>query len=300
MIYKRVAIGALARNCEENLPSNILRIEELRTHFAKSSVFVYENNSIDRTKLFLKEWQEKGDDVYLQSEDIDETAYQTNIKTGKFYRGTGEGRIRKMCDCRNKLLDLIRSHGSYDYVIFIDIDVEWFSVEGVISSIENAPEGWSGLFSNCFVSYRNGDKEFEYPMHYDTFAFLKKGKSIEQINRRELNSFRRVLLAKKIYKEVNRQFYCGCESAFGGIGIYKGDIIEGKKYELYKPASWVGTGTALCEHIWFNARVCGAKYISRDLRVRYQWLSASGLRWMIVKHAPVLFSLAGTIKSIMK
>lgn len=299
MLDKSVAIAALARNCEENLPGNIERIEELRKSFSNSAVFLYENNSIDRTKAILKEWQDKGDAVFLQSEDIDEFVYQTNGKVGRLYRGTGEGRIRKMCDCRNKLLDLIQSHGSFDYVIFIDIDVQWFSVDGVVKSIENAPEGWGGLFSNCYVSYRNGAQTFDNPQHYDTFGFVEKEKKPGKIKYGELNLFRRLWLARKIFREANRQAYYECESAFGGIGIYKGEKIDGLKYELYKPVSWEKTSSTLCEHIWYNARVEGAKYIARDLRVRYLWFDISGLRWVMAKNAPVLYSLLGAVKGLM-
>lgn len=144
MIDKRVAIGALARNCDENLPSNIERIEELRSRFSKSIVFIYENNSTDSTKSILVEWSSKSKGVYVKSEDIDETLYKSSNKIGRLYRGTEIGRIKKMCDCRNKLLDMIRHKGPFDYVIFIDIDIAWFSIDGVVTAVENAPEGWGG------------------------------------------------------------------------------------------------------------------------------------------------------------
>lgn len=295
MIDKSVAIAALARNCEESLPTNISRIEKLRKSFSCSAVFLYENNSTDRTKAILREWQERNDAVYLQSENIDESIYRANGNVGKLNRGTGEGRIRKMCDCRNKLLDLIKSRGSFDYVIFVDIDIEWFSVEGVVKSIENAPKDWGGLFANCYVTYRNGVQVFDNPMHYDTFAILESGKKLEQIRLSDLNPYRRIILANKIYKEVNNTCYYKCESAFGGIGIYKGEIIEGLKYELYKPMSWNNANSALCEHIFFNSKVAGEKYIAKDLRVRYQWSDVHGMKWMFVRYFPILYSMIGNV-----
>lgn len=300
MIDKCVAIGALARNCEENLPKNIERIEELRKQFRQSSVFLYENNSTDHTKAILKEWQAKRDSVYLFSEDIDESVYKLARKENRFFEGTSEGRIRKMCDCRNKLLGLIKQQGSFDYVLFIDIDIVWFSVEGVIRSIENAPEGWGGLFSNCFVTFTNGIRTFDNPMHYDTFAYIEKGTPLEMIAYNSINIFRRQLLSYRVFKLVNDCAYFECKSAFGGIGIYRGAVLDHLRYELYRPPTWKELGPTLCEHIYFNERVEGKKFISREMKVCYQHFEARGFKWFVMIHCPLLYNLMGTLKRVMR
>lgn len=300
MIEKSIAIGALARNCEEHLSKNIERIEELRNYFSQSSVFLYENNSTDHTKAILKEWQEKRESVYLLSEDIDESVYKVARKEKRLYGGTSEGRIRKMCDCRNKLLGLIKNQGNFDYVIFIDIDIAWFSVEGVIRSIENAPEGWGGLFSNCFVTFTNGVKSFDNPMHYDTFAYVEKGMPLEMIAYNSLNVFRRQLLSYKVYKQVNDCDFFECQSAFGGIGIYKGTVLDHLRYELFRPSTWKELGSTLCEHIYFNERVEGRIFVSKEMKVCYQHFEAQGIKWCLLTHCPLLFNFMGTLKRVMR
>lgn len=300
MIKKTIAIAALARNCEENLPDNIERIEKLRKKFSDSAVFVYENNSTDSTRNILHKWSSTSNCVWVKSEDIDESPYKSGKKVGRLYRGTEEGRIRKMCDCRNKLLDMIRNKGPFDFVIFIDIDIAWFSIDGVVSAIQNAPEGWGGLFANCYVTFINGGISYDFPMHYDTFAILQLGNRIERIKYRDLNQIRRTFLSKKIYDQANCAMYFECLSAFGGVGIYKWEQIEDLKYEVYTPSSWEKTGSTLCEHIYFNSRVIGKKYIVRDLKVCYHYFETKGLRWMITKHFPLAFGLFSVIKSVIK
>lgn len=298
MIYKRVAIGALARNCEENLPDNIERIEKLRKKFSDSAVFVYENNSTDSTRNILHKWSSTSNCVWVKSEDIDESPYKSGKKVGRLYRGTEEGRIRKMCDCRNKLLDMIRNKGPFDYVIFIDIDIAWFSINGVVSAIQNAPEGWGGLFANCYVTFINGGISYDFPMHYDTFAYLDYGRNPEDIKIKELNRFKRHHMAGVIWRKVNSRDYLQCNSAFGGIGVYKQEAIKGLKYKDYKPVEWKNTNSSLCEHIMYNNSLKGVCYIAKDLRVSYFLVEKNHLEQWILRTFPHLYSFVGMLKEL--
>lgn len=298
MIKKTIAIAALARNCEDNLPKNIKRIEKLRSYFSGSDVFVYENNSTDSTKDILREWQEESVDIILRIEDIDESKYKSNAQIGRQYRGTGKGRIRKMCDCRNKLLQMIRERGQYDIIIFKDIDVEWFSVEGIVSAIENAPKGWGGLFANCYCTYCNGDTTYNHSPYYDTFAYLKKGYDPKDMKISELSKFRRHLLSYRIKNQIEQNAYFECQSAFGGIGIYDGHSIDGIMYELFTPSSWNEYDVCPCEHIFFNSKIGEPKYIARDLEVCYYEYHLSGLRWFFYKNAPRLYNFIGYLKGV--
>lgn len=299
MLDKSVAIAALARNCEENLPSNIDRIEKLRLLFSSTAVFVYENNSTDSTKAILSAWQKRSENVFLRSEDLDESRYRTGQKVSRLYGGTSAGRIKKMCDCRNKLLDIIRQSGKeFDYVIFIDIDVAWFSIDGIVESIEKAPKGWGGLFSNCYVTYCKDDEAFILPSHYDSYAYLDCGKTPAQIKKSLLNVFNKLFLSRRVYRNVNKTQFYPCASAFGGIGIYPAGILR-SEYELYIPDSWRENNMALCEHIPFNAKVEGEKYISHALEVCYQYVDVAGAKWKFVRHAPFMFHLLGLVKSLL-
>lgn len=299
MIYKRVAIGALARNCEENLPSNIERIEELRKGFSESAVFVYENNSTDSTKSILKRWNSTSKGVCVKCEDIDETPYKSAQKVGRLYRGTEEGRIRKMCACRNKLLEMIRNNGPFDYVIFIDIDIEWFSIDGVVSAIQNAPEGWVGLFANCYCTFIDGGDNVVRSAYYDTFAFLNKDSRPESMKLSDLSQYRRYKLSFQITNLIRRFNYFECGSAFGGIGIYDGKSIEGLTYETFIPSSWKSNALCPCEHIYFNSKINGSKFISKDLEVCYNDFKLSKEKWILFKLFPQVYFFIGFLKGVL-
>lgn len=298
MIDKRIAIGALARNCEENLPGNIDRIEELRKHFASSCVFIYENNSTDSTKDILKKWQSKSDNIYLRLEDIDESKYRLTRKERLLYRGTSSQRIKKMCDCRNKLLNMINQGVDTDYVVFIDVDIKWFSVDGIINSIENAPKDWGGIFSNCYVSFLTNQGIFDLPEYYDTFAYLDYGREADEIELKELNRLKRHHIADVIYKKVNSTGYLQCVSAFGGVGLYKRCAIEGLKYNTYSPIKWNDTSSSLCEHILYNSKVKGACYVARDLRVTYFLVKKNRFEQFLLRNCPHFYSFVGMLKEL--
>lgn len=298
MIDKRVAIGALARNCEQNLPENIERIEELRKKFSYSAVFVYENNSTDSTRNILQKWSSTSNGVWVKSEDIDESPYKSSKKVGRLYRGTEVGRIRKMCDCRNKLLDMICNKTPFDYVIFVDIDIAWFSIDGVVSAIQNAPEGWGGLFANCYCIFNDGGENVVRSSYYDTFAFLNKDGKPERMKLSDLNKFRRYKLSFQISKLIRNFKYLECESAFGGIGIYNGKSIEGLSYEAFIPSSWKSNFVCPCEHIFFNSKINSPKFVSKDLEVCYNDFQLSNGKFLFFRMFPRVYYFIGFLKGL--
>ena len=135
-------------------------------------------------------------------------------------------------------------------------------------------------------------------MHYDTFAYLKAGRALERIKYCELNAFKRIFTAYKVYKKVNEEDYFQCASAFGGVGIYKWEFISGLRYETYIPKLWNNCGSYLCEHILFNSKAQGKKYIARKIEVCYQTTSVGTLKFILIKQAPVLHSIVGLLRSI--
>ena len=46
-------------------------------------------------------------------------------------------------------LDILESiNDSIDYLMVIDIDINSFSIEGILKSIQNAPNNFGGIFAN--------------------------------------------------------------------------------------------------------------------------------------------------------
>ena len=132
-------IALMARNCRDALKTNRDKVIQLADYFGKASIVVVENDSTDGTKEELEDWQKQDARVAVIARDglfADGDRTSTNLS-----------RIRRMAYYRNLYMeyaDRIRP----DYLIVIDIDIDSFFPEEVLSAMRNAPADWSALFAN--------------------------------------------------------------------------------------------------------------------------------------------------------
>jgi len=265
MINKNVVIAALARDCDKSLVSNIPRIDKLRKEFAWSQVVVIENDSKDNTKEILNTWSTQSEGVKIISNDFG-TVTIPQVSSEIPSPNTSSYRIGKMVRYRNMYLDYIRTiQHTIDYLIIIDIDIEDFSVDGIVKSILSAKEDWGGIFANGITKKEFNGKVFS-KIFYDIFAVQecplpdRIGFTPQSLDYRQ----------KTIGKIINRNYFTSVVSAFGGVGIYKYNIIRDYKY--YVVPNCENENEALCEHIPFNIEIIKAgymNYISKDLYVLY-------------------------------
>jgi hypothetical protein len=272
-IVKNIVIAILARDCQDSLTNNIPLIEELRKKFIWSHVVVVENDSVDNTKEILSNWESSSNGVKIISQDfgtktIPDKTIEMVSPTTSFYR------IEKMAFYRNIYLDYIAElQHEIDYVVIIDIDVKWFSVDGLINSIKEVNENWGGIFSNGVTKgkimgitsriYYDIFASYEYPIK-DIFSYTQK--SLDE-------SF------KTINRNVKRHKYYSVISAFSGIGIYKYEAIKNLRYTAVRNLN--NSNEAVCEHIPFNTEIIKAgykNYISNDFAVVYTMTHNLGLR----------------------
>lgn len=276
MINQSIAIGILARNCNSALKENIARVEELGSNFASYNVVAVENDSTDGTKETLEEWSERNTRIVVNSTDTGLDTIPQKSKSIPF-PDWSTLRIEKMSRYRNLILDEIKQRFHPDLVCIIDIDLLYFSVDGIVKAIENAPEGWGGLFANgqqrCTVKGRTQ----QFPTQYDPFAYLEKGKDFRQASSfvfgKEHDLFKGYMMHRMVCASDER--YIPCESAFGGVGIYKFECIKDLKYEAYVIPEYEKDSIALCEHVPFNCRISEKgynNYIAKDIvTVREFW-----------------------------
>lgn len=276
MVNKSIVIGILARDCESALKKNIGKVESLGRHFLSYKVVIFENDSKDGTKKILQKWAGDNENIVLISENNGTVTIPPQTDEVPF-PGWSKGRIEKMSGYRNRLLDEIGKRFRPDYLCFIDIDLYDFSVEGIVSAIKNAPDGWGGLFANgrnqCTV---NGELRL-FPCQYDPYAFLPLGVDYT------LASSYKFTHDDDIYKgyamhgfvSENGNDYVPCQSAFGGIGVYRYSCIDGLRYSACVLPEYEKDSIALCEHVPFNCKLAerGYKlYIAKDmLTIRESW-----------------------------
>ena len=261
MINKSILIAALARDCNDSIIRNIPKIELLRKEFKESHVVVIENDSKDGTKETLKRWEKESSCVKIIMNDFGTVTIPQQSETMKS-PSTSMHRISKMAKYRNIYMDYARNASfKIDYLIIIDIDIENFSVEGIIKSIKNAPNDWGALFANGFTSFHGF-----LPNYYDMFAYIDESMKATSPTSSSLYHKKR-----ELNKLLKCNEYINCVSAFGGIGIYKWELIK----ELYYNAEANNASKvfeAICEHIPFNRNIAEnghRNYICRKMKVKY-------------------------------
>lgn len=156
-----------------------------------------------------------------------------------------------------------------------------------------------GLFANCFCTYNNGGNNVVRSAYYDTFAFLNKNRRPEGMKLYDLNKYKRYKLSYHITKGIRNHNFFECESAFGGIGIYEGKIIEGLIYETFIPSSWKSNAICPCEHIFFNSKIKSPKFISKDLEVCYNVYRLSKGKWMLLRVFPNVYYFLVLLKGVL-
>lgn len=260
MIDKNIVICLLARDCSSAVLRNIPKIEQLRTFFSNSSVVAVENDSKDNTKEVLKEWRKKSDNIHLVLNDFGTlTIASSEDKEMRSYN-----RIEKMARYRNMYMEYVEKNilHSVDYVIVIDIDIYHFDVDGVLKTIEVAPEDWGGLFANGTQRLSLWGKVISR-RQYDLFAFLKDEGAV--INPKTMFEWKR-----KIDKKIENAIFLKCVSAFGGMGIYKWEAIKGLRYVAEENPNI--KGEYIAEHISFHRDIIKkgfSNYISKKMKVDY-------------------------------
>lgn len=277
MINKSILIAALARDCNDSIIRNIHKIELLRKEFKESHVIIIENDSKDGTKETLSRWKQRSKGVEAIMNDFGTVTMPE--KTKKIANpGTSHYRISKMASYRNMYMDYARkAQFTIDFLLVMDIDIDDFSVEGIVESINNAPKNWGALFAN-------GNKIFNDKLksYYDYFAYVPDGSKTLSMDYNDM-----FFQAGKVRKLLKKNEYVKCISAFGGMAVYQWELIKGLHYTAEDNTVCHSCET-LCEHIPFNNNILkqgACNYIAANMNVSYGHCS---LYYVIVTNLPPL------------
>ena len=156
----KIAVVALARNCDNLLLKSIENIQALECK--KLKIFIFENDSEDDTKNSINIIAKKYDNISFKSID----------NGNKYLQDRSRERTNDLADYRNECQDWVKENCSdCDYVIVLDLDADLgFSIDGIYNSI-----GWfdslydvGGIASYSLI-LRHFPKNIKFS-HYDTFA----------------------------------------------------------------------------------------------------------------------------------
>merc|ERR1711991_339269 len=240
-IVNSINICGIFRNNEKYLHTYLLpkleKLEKIYTNI-KFYYYFYQNDSIDNTHIVLDNFIKNKNGNYLS---------ENNISYEVFKRDTSFDRIKNICNCRNKLLNMRPFEGEWTIMIDSDIYFDNNLIERFIS--KKIPDDLIALTvngrDNMKCKNHNNCNHF-----YDTLSlvfsdnisgfsyYLETGfKCCPFKNESDINNWNNNNLIK-----VN--------SSFGGLSIYRTSILNNKiiKYTLECHPNT----NHFSEHIGFN------------------------------------------------
>lgn len=212
-----VVVCSLVQNAESYLPRFFNFLRRLSSNFWKFSIILYENDSIDDTKLKINNTRYiiNCTDTWYTIKNLDFIS-ENGIEKPKFPTQEGFERANYMAMLRNKYLNKVKEeYLHYDYMIVVDSDLRYIEIDGIFNSLGYS-DLWDGIGTNGIDIYRNRQ------VHYDIWSLIID-------NKIHMNSL--------AFPWAMYEYPFKVQSCFGGIGIYKIKSILDKEY---KPAQLGG------------------------------------------------------------
>ncbi len=219
-----VAILGCARDCENNLSNSLDQLQRIGELFSSYKMYVFENDSKDQTLSLLNKAT---------------TKYPLKIQTERDLDKVFTSRTERLSYCRNHLLDLSKE-SNYDYYIVADLD-------GVFNEINTE------RFKSCFkYDCWEGCFPVSSDKYYDLWAlrhpYLMPGDYNVKMNQlpymlAQENAQRLVAVPLRGLEFSKSKGWLEVESAFGGLGVYKGYAYKASRYAGHK------NGIEICEHV---------------------------------------------------
>ena len=218
-IPEKVLICGICKNVAPRLTHSIKIMEEIGNMFQDYQILVYENNSIDRTKLKLQFWANINPKVFVKTENLS----RQQIKNLAINQGKDDSiiwRVEMISYARNMVLDIAMSdkYKDFEYILWMDMDfIIPPSYEGIVEAFYTDHE-WDAVFA--YGQNREGD-------HWDWYALREP---IYNPLGPELFGNPWWTCPSKIFPKSPSDDWYPVTSAFGGFGIYKKSSIVGGRY----------------------------------------------------------------------
>ena len=263
---RTIIICSIVRNAEKGLKRNIPEIKRLCQMFKGYKVFVYENDSTDKTKQLLQGWHDSDpDNVFIS---LNDTSAQPTIPPASDVPGINpfysHKRIDKMAMLRNTYMQFVDDMGwSADYLVVVDLDVAKISADNIVSSFVR--EDWDAVTAFGYSTSPKLKRRY-----HDTYALTEFG------DEENPQTEEKIIKNSEKYANLNDgNPWVRVFSAFGGLAIYRFESIKGVRYEALKnndPRVQVK-----CEHysIYYQMKRRGFDrvYINPAMSLKYQDLS---------------------------
>lgn len=222
---KSIIICSIVRNAEKGLKNNIPIIDKFLSLFKKYKIIIYENDSVDNTKVILEKWSNyhNSDKFHLISENRDARNTIPSKKEVKIVNPYfSKKRISKMVELRNRYLDYIyENNWSADFLMIVDLDVARLNLDGIVNVL-NSHKQWDAVCANGYSL----SPTFRFRYH-DTYALTEWG------DENNPQTEEKILKLSSKYGQLKiNDAWIRIYSGFGGLSIYNFDAIKGIRYKL--------------------------------------------------------------------
>lgn len=253
MSKHKVVICGISRDNAKELPQVMKYIEYTGKNFKDYRVIIFENDSQDRTKEILKNWQHTNKKVNILSIDYH------NPK--KDYSNMENPNISFLAKLRNHYLEELSSNSEYkdfDVVMVVDMDMSYgWDMRGLFHSF-NRFSDWAAVCSNGIyaeISPKAGRMR-------DALAF--RTDDAQEIPAENPEKYWNEITPKLQRVHPLSEGFVPVQSCFGGLAFYKRSFIEGCLYDSIKED---------CEHIKFHECIVknngGKMFMNTGQVIRY-------------------------------
>lgn len=263
---RTIIICSIVRNAEKGLKRNIPEIKRLCQIFKGYKVFVYENDSTDKTKQLLQRWHDSDpDNVFIS---LNDTSAQPTIPSISDVPGINpfysHKRIDKMAALRNAYMQFVDDMGwSADYFVVVDLDVARITADNIISSFVR--EDWDAVTAFGYSTSPKLKRRY-----HDTYALTEFGDEANPQSEEKI-----IKLAEKYANLKGEDSWIRVFSAFGGLAIYRFECVRGMRYNVMNNGD--PRVQVRCEHysIYYQMKIRGFDrvYINPAMSLKYQDLS---------------------------
>lgn len=259
-------IAGIVRNAEYGLIRNIPIIDSLCHKCLDYRIVIYENDSIDKTKLLLKKWQsEDPKRIHILLDDMNSSNVipcKKEVTGNPFF---SYKRIHKMVVLRNQYMDYIeRQKWNADYLIVVDLDVAKLYLNGILMSFTNNIE-WDAVTAFGYSTSPRLKRRY-----HDTYALTEYGDEKNPQTEMKIKK-----LANKYGKLKPSDKWIRVFSAFGGLSIYRFKSIIGLHYKVIENDD--KKVEVYCEHysLYYQMAERGFNhvYINPAMTLKYQRLT---------------------------
>lgn len=256
--HSKIVISGLIREGENKISSIRKFCENIGSNFQEYHVLIVENDSTDKTRQKLLEWQSETPDL-VTILGCGVNARQCLMKT-KFYRNHEEdsNRISALAHLRNIYLDHTKSHFShYDYLIVCDFDLyARVHIQGLEEAFQfiSTESKCNAVSANSRRNPSKLDNSESLLEYYDQFAYLPLKKEFGFDNIKMKHQWDDIVKKTVRYNVGDTPYEV--QSAFGGFTIYKIKplLISEVKYNSF-PEGKIG-----CEHVYFHQHISGVYF----------------------------------------